>query len=116
MGLFKFLDLPKKEPGAVLNTADRQYLIKLIVAASCFTVALSICGTMLLLERHLYRMGTKAKVIMEWSKKANFATELLDDMFRVQQMKESYEKQGIKVDEAIINNNNKQEDNYEKKD
>ena len=113
MGFFKSLDLPKKEPGAVLNTADRQYLIKLIVVTSVFTASLSICGTMFLLERNIHRMDKSAKILMEWSKKADFATEMLDDMFKVQRMKESYEKQGIKVDEAIINNN-KEEGNYEK--
>ena len=114
MGIFKSFDLPKKEPGAVLNTADRQYLIKLIVVTSVFTAALSFVGMQFLLERHIRRMDRSAKVMMEWSKKADFANDMLDDLFRVQRMKESYEKQGIKVDEAIINNNKTEEDNYEK--
>ena len=114
MGFFKFFDLPKKEPGAVLNTADRQYLIKLIVATSVFTASMTLVGVQYFLERHINRMDKSAKVLMEWSKKADFANDMLNDMFRVQNMKESYEKQGIKVDEAIINNNNRQEDNYEK--
>ena len=113
MGLFKSLDLPKKEPGAVLNTADRQYLIKLIVVTSIFTASISIFGTMLLLERNINRMDKSAQVMKKWSKKADFATELLDDLYKVERMKQSYKSQGIKVEETIINNNNKQEDNYE---
>ena len=31
MGMFKFFDMPKKEPGDGLNTADWIYIIKLIV-------------------------------------------------------------------------------------
>ena len=114
MGFFKSFDLPKKEPGAVLNTADRQYLIKLVVVMGFVTASLSFLGMQFLLERHIDRMDNSAKILMKWSKKADFATEMLDDMFRVERMKQSYEKQGIKVDEAIINNNNRQEDNYEK--
>ena len=116
MGLFKSLDLPKKEPGAVLNTADRQYIIKLVVVMGFVTASLSFLGMQFLLERHIARMDNSAKILMEWSKKADFANDMLDDMMRVQRMKQSYENQGIKVDETIINNNNKQEDNYETKD
>ena len=114
MGIFKSLDLPKKEPEAVLNTADRQYLIKLIVVTSIFTASISIFGTMLLLERNINRIDRSTKILMEWSKKADFANDMLSDMFRVERMKQNYEKQGIKVDETIINNNNRQEGNYEK--
>ena len=116
MGLFKSLDLPKKEPGAVLNTADRQYLIKLIIIMGICTVSMTLVGVQFFLERHINRMGNKAQIMMEWSKKADLANDMLGDMFRVERMKQSYEKQGIKVDETIINNNNKQEDNYETKD
>ena len=110
MGIFKSLDLPKKEPGAVLNTADRQYLIKLVIITGFVTASISICGTMLLLERNMTRMSNTAKILMEWSKKADLANEMLDDMFKVERMKESYKKQGIKVDEAIINNKKQEED------
>ena len=40
--------------------------------------------------------------MMEWSKKADFANEMLEDMFRVQQQKEAYERQGVGAEEAII--------------
>ena len=40
MGMFKFFDLPAKEPGESLNTADRSYLIKLIVVSAIFTASL----------------------------------------------------------------------------
>ena len=115
MGVFKSLDLPKKESGAGLNTADRQYLIKLIVVTGFVTASLSLCGTVFIFERYIKRMDRSAQILMEWSKKADFANDMLDDLFKVQRMKESYEKQGIKVDEAIINNN-KEEGIYEKKD
>ena len=100
--MFKFFDMPKKEPGEGLNTADRAYIIKLIVVSSIFTVSLTILGVQLLLERHINRMDQSAKKMMEWSKKADFANELLEDLFRVQQTKEAYERQGIKAEEAII--------------
>ena len=93
--MFKFFKMPEKEPGEGLNTADRAYLIKLIVVTGLVTASMSIMGTMLLLERHIYRMGNKAKAMMEWSKKADLANEILEDMFKVQQIKESYESQGI---------------------
>ena len=104
MGMFKFFDMPKKEPGEAMNTADRLYIIKLIVISSVFTVSLTLLGVQLLLERHIHRMDKSAKKMMEWSKKADFANEMLEDMFKVQQTKESYESQGIGAEEAIINN------------
>ena len=103
MGFFKAFDLPKKEPESGLNTADRSYLIKLIVVTGVFTASLSIFGTMLLFERHINRMDNSTQILTEWSKKADLANDMLDDMFKVQRIKKSYEKQGIKVDEAIIN-------------
>ena len=93
--MFKFFKMPEKEPGEGLNTADRLYLIKLIVIMGLCSVALTILGVQLLLERHINRMDKSAKALMEWSKKADFANEMLNDMFKVQQMKESYESQGI---------------------
>ena len=109
MGMFRIFDLPKKEPGEGLNTADRAYLIKLIVISSIFTVCLTLAGVQVFLERHIYRMNKSAKAMKEWAKKADFANEMLNDMFRVQQIKESYESQGIGADEAT-GINNKQED------
>ena len=109
MGMFKIFDMPKKEPGEGLNTADRAYLIKLIVVSALFTVCLTLLGVQFFLERHINRMNTSAKALKAWAKKADYANELLNDMFRVQQIKESYERQGIGADEAI-GINNKQED------
>ena len=104
MGMFRFFDMPKKEPGEGLNTADRLYLIKLIVIMGLCSVTLTILGVQLLLERHISRMDQSAKKMMEWSKKADFANEMLEDLFRVQQTKSAYEAQGIGAEEAIINN------------
>ena len=108
MGMFKFFDMPSKEPGESLNTADRLYLIKLIVASAFFIITVTLAGVQFLLELHIHRMGKSAKAMMEWSKKADFANEMLGDMFKVQQQKEAYERQGIGAEEAIININNKQ--------
>ena len=105
MGMFKFFDMPAKESGDGLNTADRLYLIKLIVITGFFTASLSILGTMFLLEYSLHRMDKSAKALKEWSKKADLANELLEDLFRVQQVKESYERQGIGATEEDINLN-----------
>ena len=100
--MFKFFDMPKKESGEGLNTADRLYLIKLIIITGFLTVALTLLGVQLMLERHIDRMGDKAKTFMEWSKKADLANEMLNEMFKVQQIKESYKRQGIGAEEAII--------------
>ena len=102
MGIFKFFDMPAKEPGEALTSADWFYLIKLMVAVAFFTIALTLFGVQLLLERHITRMGDNAKKMMEWSKKADFANEMLEDLFRVQQQKEAYERQGVGAEEAII--------------
>ena len=107
--MFKIFDMPKKEPGEGLNTADRAYLIKLIVITGIFTVSMTLMGVQLMLERHINRMDKSAKALMEWSKKADFANEMLNDLFRVQQIKEAYKRQGIGADEAI-NINKTQED------
>ena len=115
MGMFKFFDMPQKEPGEALTTADWFYLIKLMVATAFFTITLTLLGVQLLLERHIHRMDKSAKTMMEWSKKADFANEMLEDMFRVQQTKEAYERQGVGAEEAIIKPKNKEE-NYETKD
>ena len=103
MGMFKFFDMPKKEPGERLNTADWFYLIKLMVATAFFTITLTLAGVQLLLERHIYRMDKSAKRMKEWAKKADFANEMLEDLFRVQQTKEAYERQGIGATEENIN-------------
>ena len=102
MGMFKFFDMPKKEPEEALTTADWFYLIKLMVATAFFTITLTLVGVQLLLERHIDRMGDKAKVIMEWSKKADMANEMLNEMYRVQQIKKNYESQGIGAEEVKI--------------
>ncbi len=109
--MFKFFKMPEKEPGEGLNTADRLYLIKLIVIMGLCSVSLTILGVQLLLERHIYRMGKSAKAMKEWAKKADFATEMLNDMFKVQQMKESYESQGIGANEATWINQKQEEKN-----
>ena len=103
MGFFKIFDLPAKEPGEYLNTADRTYLIKLIVVMGLVTASISIFGQQMLLERHIARMDKSSKALKEWAKKADFANEMLEDLFKVQQIKESYQKQGIGAAEATDN-------------
>ena len=103
MGMFKFFDMPKKESGEGLNKADWLYVIKLIVVTNFVTVCLTLAGVQLLLERHINRMDKSAKALMEWSKKADFANEMLEDMFKVQQTKDAYERQGIGATEENIN-------------
>ena len=103
--MFKFFDMPKKEQGEGLNTADRLYLIKLIVVMGLFTIAMTLAGVQFMLERHIKRMGNNAKTMMEWSKKADFANEMLEDLFKVQQTKEAYERQGVGAQEVIIKKN-----------
>ena len=102
MGMFKFFDMPSKEPGESLNTADRLYLIKLIVISAIFTTTMVLSGVQLLLEVHINRMDKSAKSLMEWSKKADFANELLEDLFKVQQQKDAYKSQGIGAEEVKI--------------
>ena len=103
MGLIKYFDLPEKADGQAMNTADRLYIIKLIVVTGFFTASLSILGTMILLEYSIHRMGKSAKAMREWSKKADFANEMLNDMFKVHQLKESYKLQGIGASEDKVN-------------
>ena len=98
--MIKSFELPKKEPGEGLNTADRAYLIKLIVVMGIVTASLSFVGTQFLLERQIHRMDKSAKALKEWAKKADFANEMLNDLFRVQQIKEAYQNQGIGAKEA----------------
>ena len=104
MGFIKYFDLPEKADGQAMDKADRAYLIKLIVVVGLFTFGLTMAGVQLLLERHIARMGDSAKSLMEWSKKADLANEMLGDMFKVQQTKENYESQGIGAEETIIKN------------
>ena len=111
MGMFKFFDMPKKEPGEGLKTADWLYIIKLIVVTNFVMACLILAGVHLLLERQILRMGDNAKKMMEWSKKADLANEMLEDMFKVQQTKEAYESQGIGAEEVIINNKKQEVDN-----
>ena len=107
MGFIKYFDLPEKAEGQAMDKADRAYLIKLIVVVGFFTFSLTMAGVQLMLERHIARMGNSAKALMEWSKKADLANEMLGDMFKVQQQKEVYEHQGIGAKEVIIINKNK---------
>ena len=85
-----------------MDKADRSYLIKLIVVTAFFTASLSVMGNMFLLEYAIKRIDKSAKAMKEWSKKANLATEVLDDIYKVQQTKENYESQGIGAKETII--------------
>ena len=59
------------------------------------TVGLSMLATSIMWEINLARMDKSAKTIMEWSKKADLANEMLNDLYKVERLKESYENQGI---------------------
>ena len=109
MGFIKFFYMPAKEPGEGLNTADRSYLIKLIVVMGLVTASLSFMGQQFLLERHIHRMDKSAKALKEWAKKADLANELLNEMFKVEQIKESYKLQGIGATEDKIHLNKETE-------
>ena len=114
MGFFKTFDIPHKEKGEPMDREDRAYLIKLIVVVGMLTFGLTMAGMQLLLERHIARMGDSATTLMEWSKKADLANEFLGDMFRVQQQKEAYQRQGIGAEEAQgVNNKNQEVGNEE---
>ena len=84
---------------------DKQfkYLVKLIVVMGCVSVALSFLMTTIAFERNLARMHDTAKTLMEWSKKADLANEMLNDMYKVERTKEIYESQGIGATEENIN-------------
>ena len=56
-------------------------------------------------------MDKSAKALMEWSKKADLANEMLTEMFKVEQIKESYKLQGIGAEEVIIKPKNKEVQN-----
>ena len=112
MGMIKSLDIPPKEKGQVMDREDRAYMIKLVVITAFFTIALTLLGVQLMLEKHISRMGDSAKALKEWSKKADLANEILGDMFKVHHTKEAYKKQGIGAEEAH-DINIKQEDNNE---
>ena len=63
---------------------------------------------MFLLEYSLHRMDKSAKALKAWSKKADFANEMLEDLFRVHQTKQNYESQGIGAEEVIIKQKTKE--------
>ena len=47
-------------------------------------------------------MDKSAKALKAWSKKADLANEMLNEMYRVQQTKQNYESQGIGAEEVKI--------------
>ena len=64
------------------------------------TVGLSMFATAVVFELNFSRMDKTVKILTEWSKKANLANEVLDDMYRIHKIKESYQQQGIGAEEA----------------
>ena len=106
--MIKFFDLPEKADGQAMDKADRLYLIKLIVITGIFTASLSVLGSMFLIEYAIKRIDKSALAIKEWSKKANLATELLDDLYKVEKTKEQYKSQGIGAEETKVKLNKKE--------
>ena len=70
------------------------------------TVGLSMFATAVVFELNFSRMDKTVKILTEWSKKANLANEVLDDMYRVHKIKESYQQQGIGAEETKDINKN----------
>ena len=86
-----------------MNDKQFKYLVKLIVIMGIATVSLSMLATSIMWEINLARMDKSAKTIMEWSKKADLANEMLNELYKVERLKESYENQGIGATEENIN-------------
>ena len=70
------------------------------------TVGLTMVAVSIMLEINIKRMAHVSNILTEWSKKAEFANEVLDDMYKVHKIKESYQNQGIGAEEAKDINNN----------
>ena len=79
-----------------MSTADRRYFTRLIVAAVFCTVSVTMAGV----QYFMAQQAVNVKALIEWSKKADFAQEMLDDLVEFQQEKEAYKRQGIGAEEA----------------
>ena len=101
--MHKPFDRTKKRQSGEMNKSDRVYFTRLIIAAVFCAIAVTLAGVRWLFDRHVVLMGDNVKALAEWSKKADFANEMLEDMFRVQQVKEAYERQGVGATEDNIN-------------
>ena len=99
------LGLPKLRRTLVTDKQFK-YLTKLIVIMGVCTVGLSMAMTSILLEINLKRMSNTTKILTEWSQKADFANQQLNEMYRVNQIKESYQQQGIGAEEVKDINKN----------
>ena len=65
------------------------------------TVGLTMVAVSILLEINLKRMSnTTAEILTEWSKTAGLANQQLKDMYKVNQIKKSYQQQGIGAEET----------------
>ena len=70
------------------------------------TVGLSMFATAVVFELNIAKLDRAAKILNEWSKKADLANQQLNEMYRVNQIKESYQQQGIGAEEVQDINNN----------
>lgn len=86
-----------------MSTADRRYFTRLIIASVFCIISVTLAGVNFFLSRQ----AVNVRALMEWSKKADFAKEMLDDLFEFQQEKEAYKRQGIGADEATYEVNQK---------
>ena len=64
------------------------------------TVGLTMVAVSILLEINLKRMSNTTKILTEWSKTAGLANQQLKDMYKVNQIKKSYQQQGIGAEET----------------
>ena len=55
--------------------------------------------TSIMLKIYISKMDDSAEKMLAWSKKADLANDMLNDMFKVQKIKEDYNRQGIKATE-----------------
>ena len=70
------------------------------------TVGLTMFATAVVFELNISRMDKTVKILKEWSKKADLANEQLNTMYKMNQIKESYQNQGIGAEEAKDINKN----------
>ena len=82
-----------------MSEKQYKYLVKLIVVMGIVTASLSMLTTSIMLSVYISKLDKSAQQMLTWSKKADLATDMINDMFKVQKIKEDYGRQGIKATE-----------------
>ena len=83
----------------LMSSDDKRYFIKYGLCLAAAHFGITFAGVSALLEWKTARMNKSAQKMLAWSKKADQANEMLNDLFKVQRMKEDYNRQGIKATE-----------------